>query len=183
MSTRKSLRAYVVNLLKTPSGSVYPTNAESRVFNSRIIPVGEWNNIALPTINVATPRETVEGTFHVCTMDIELAVKGSTFADDLDTLAAQVINKLDYTLGGNVFKCVYQGFEGTYFDEVERPMGVGRLTFQLEYQYEELLVDPDDLPNLENINLQWDMYSPNDGSVIGPDGQIDAEDNLTNLHS
>lgn len=180
---RTTVRNYVVAKLQTSP----VTNASTRVFNTRVEPFQPEET--LPAINVVTPEERADPPFQIgpisqkayFTLVIEAIVRHlDNYATDLDALCEQIQNKLDYYLGNNVQSCLYQGTQMAINEEGEVPIALARINYLVEYEFTEkgIPASPDDLVS---IHADWDLADPNNGSVVGPDGQIDAQDIIDNL--
>lgn len=185
MLDRQLIRqAVVTKLLNT-------TDAQDRVFDSRIDPLMHQ----FPSISVYTLAENRTSVFSSSPLELKVNVELSislvvkALADGdymtaLDTLCEQTLAQLDYTLGDTVESCIYSGTTIDLHENGECYFAVADLKFDcVVYQSEAKLIDPVALPRLNTINMQWDMADPNNGAVVGSDGQIDATDNLTGLYA
>lgn len=183
-SNRKAIRAYITARL------INQTAAEDRVYDARILPT--LKEQGFPMVSVFTPSETKERMLsetppiqyeRVARIEIEVVIrKNDTYASDLDDLCDEIEALMDYTLGGTCEECEWNSFDTIMDDKGEMPFIIGQLVYTAKYTGEEPLIDIDSLPDLETIHTDWDMANPNDGTVTGPDGTIDAIDSLENLH-
>lgn len=164
------------------------TAAGTRVYNSRVDNGGD--ETVLPAINVYISDEAVDyvqadspwlGAVKA-TLVIELVVAAvDTYAADLENLWEAVYNRLPQQAPGNGFdRLVYESSSFDYSAEGQKPLAVAKMTYAAFYGLEEgALPDPESLPTLNSIYVDWDMASPNtDPAIPGPDGQIDAQDRI-----
>jgi hypothetical protein len=195
---RKLIRDYVVARLGTAiSPGVYPTSAQGRVYDSRILAHQARLEDAteLPAINVYTLDDRVLEVIcdpplvykMECALDVEVIVKANdTYAADLDTMCEQIMARIPYYLASNkddriVESCLYDRTEIAMIVDGEQPIAVAKIGYKCTYEQDEITIeDLDQIPNLETLSVEWDMYSPRNTDVDGPDGQIDKTD-LVNL--
>ena len=110
-------------------------------------------------------------------LEIQAVIKvDDNFAKTLDTLCQQIENRIDYSLAELVDSCTYNSTEIIFLEEQENVLAIAKMTYQVEYMKEEPVLPADDEANLDQFHVDYDMADPNDGSVTGPDGQIDATD-------
>lgn len=178
---RTQIRNYVLNRL---TGN---TNAESRVYNSKITP----NKGDFPVIGVYTPKDSFQEELsaspyeqrRVCTLEIHCSVvQNATFQDELDALCLQLEQFIDYRLGGGldeIESCEYKDTEILLNREGEFPIATAIIIYEVTYIWTEtLLVDPASLSDLNSLYVQWDMKDLTVTGAPGPDGQIDKTDEI-----
>ncbi len=180
---RKQVRDYVEGRL------INVTTAQDRITVWGMInEEGPW-----PLIGIYTPLDVIGDvisdssndfeTFRVITLEIESIVKQeSTYADDLDTLAEQIQNLIDYELGGMAQSCIWQKDEIDVDSKGETNFAYCKSTFNVTYAWSMTALGNGNPAKLNTIHIDEDMFSPNNGLVIGPDGQIDNQAHITNLN-
>ena len=130
---RQSIRDHIVSAvtgLSTTGANVFP---------SRVYPIaaGKMPGLAVYTLSEAIEAQTLRpprGLVRVLEISIEAYVEGSTNDDVLDNICAEVEAAVaaDITRGGNAKDTILVSFEADYADG-ERPLVVGRLTYQVTY--------------------------------------------------
>lgn len=148
---------------------------------------GPW-----PLIGIYTPEEVVtdevtdSGDYEVMrtiTLEIVQVVKvEDTYAADLDALAEEVQTLIDYDLGALVQSCQWQKDEIDVDSSGETNFAFCKSTYNVIYRWDATPLGDGNPANLNTIHIDEDMYSPNNGTVIGPDGQIDMQVHLTDLN-
>lgn len=116
------------------------TLVSGRVYASRVYPLTEAN---IPAVTVYAGSEssdlrTMGGKTlsRTLSLNVDAYVRiTDTFDDDIDALAAQIEETIaaDYTLNGLVKDAVLTGTEIDFDGEAERPVGVARLTYTIQY--------------------------------------------------
>jgi len=111
----------------------------ANVFPSRVYPIAAGK---MPGLCVYTLSETIEpqslrpprGLVRVLEISVEAYVEGSTSDDVLDTICAEIeaAVAVDITRGGKARDTILVSFEADFADG-ERPLVVGRLTYQVTY--------------------------------------------------
>ena len=135
MHPRAKIRAAIVDML------IRKTSADERVYATREVP---WKRIELPGIAVyALSDEPVEVTYYPevaqrnATMEVLLVASVTEQVDDaLDSLALQVEQLLiaDPTFRGTADLSRYTGTQIGIAEDLGRPVGVARVTFEARYQ-------------------------------------------------
>lgn len=147
-----------------------------------------------PVIGIYTPEEK-KGTIvadnpekiirRIITLHIECAVKTNEgFATELDSICEQVEALIDPDLNSLVEDCDWVSRTTQPDESGESTFIIGRITYNVTYQWTQPInEEPYEIANLETIHGKVDMFEPNNGTVTGPDGQIDSESHVTNLYS
>jgi len=130
---RQTIRDHIVSAvtgLSTTGANVFP---------SRVYPIaaGKMPGLAVYTLSEAIEAQTLRpprGLVRILEISIEAYVEGSTNDDVLDNICAEVEAAVaaDITRGGNAKDTILVSFEADYADG-ERPLVVGRLTYQVTY--------------------------------------------------
>ena len=130
---RQSIRDHIVSAvtgLSTTGANVFP---------SRVYPIaaGKMPGLAVYTLSEAIEAQTLRpprGLVRILEISIEAYVEGSTNDDVLDNICAEVEAAVaaDITRGGNAKDTILVSFEADFADG-ERPLVVGRLTYQVTY--------------------------------------------------
>lgn len=172
--TRKAIREKIVELLTNE------TDAEDRVFASRVLPV--WASEQLPCILVYTPSDAreIDSQPKRYSVDLQLRIeiiqKASSGLDgELDTIGSQVeyILDQDFTLGNLVQDIVHTSTEMVFDKEGETE--IGSLIFNLTCRYYKTsTTDPAFLDNFDGAVTDW---LPNDATTASPE----TEDQVTGL--
>lgn len=119
------------------------TTSGSRVYKSRVYPHGDAH---VPGLTVYTLRDEVVDDSRTLgnreKRDLTLAVQarskppeGTELDDQLDAMCAETEAALmaDPTLGNRVLHCEHQATEMDLEGDLERPVGIARMTFQVRY--------------------------------------------------
>jgi hypothetical protein len=180
MHERREIREAVKARLLALPGALYG----ARVFESRIVPL--MPTVELPAVAVYTDSETVRETSkdtapRVLTRDLQLVVECYARARDdvedaLDALALQVETAMDADLylGNAARYCMLLSTEILINPQGDRPMGIARLTYAIEYE-SQLRVEPV-LDDLETVDTRYDQ-----GGVQAPADE--AHDIITGLNT
>ncbi len=130
---RQTIRDHIVSAvtgLSTTGANVFP---------SRVYPIaaGKMPGLAVYTLSEAVEAQTLRpprGLVRILEISIEAYVEGSTNDDVLDNICAEVEAAVaaDITRGGNAKDTILVSFEADFADG-ERPLVVGRLTYQVTY--------------------------------------------------
>ena len=130
---RQTIRDHIVSAvtgLSTTGANVFP---------SRVYPIaaGKMPGLAVYTLSEAIEAQTLRpprGLVRILEISIEAYVEGSTNDDVLDNICAEVEAAVaaDITRGGNAKDTILVSFEADFADG-ERPLVVGRLTYQVTY--------------------------------------------------
>lgn len=184
MQARKEIRQYITDQLKGNTAAGY------RVYNSKVTP--NMQNAVFPLIQVFIAEDKAGRDLNIgqlweqeidLTIEIDISVKiNDGYADLIDDICTQVAAKMDFHLGGNATKCLYESFKIALIPNGEMIFAIGTMTFKATTTYTE--PDQSVLDDLASIYLNWDMSNPNNTGVLSDpngDGTVDAIDHLENL--
>lgn len=130
---RQTIRDHIVSAVTGLS------TTGANVFTSRVYPIaaGKMPGLCVYTLSEAIEAQTLRpprGLVRVLEISVEAYVEGSTNDDVLDNICAEVEAAIaaDITRGGNAKDTILVSFEADFADG-ERPLVVGRLTYQVTY--------------------------------------------------
>lgn len=170
---RKEIRAKIVEIL------LNKTDAQYRVFPSRILPVWEQE---LPAILVYANSDTreIDSQPKRYRVDLQVVIQviqkvSSKIDDELDLLGSQVEYQLDqdYSLGGLVEDIIHTSSELAMDKEGDTEIGKLELNFTCRY-YQDSVADPEMLDDFDRLDTDW---YPNDATTAS----VDTHDTITGL--
>lgn len=162
------------------------TTAGTRVFDHKLTKTMP----PFPAINISAVNDrldelrgenpVVQNRVLTLQVDVEVLAMQDGWKAAMDDICLKVEQLIDVKLGGGIPElesCIYDETQIVGNADGEKITAIAVMTWNVKYVWEETpVLTTEEMDDLKLLHGTWDMSSPNNGTVDGPDGQIDAED-------